>query len=90
MIQNIIVGLLRRRRIVAGVTQQQVADKVGVHLIHLQRIERGAQAMTLSEYYRVLNALGLSESDILCDLFDQQCILTFRDETPNNLAYRTW
>lgn len=89
MIQNIIVGLLRRRRIVAGATQQQIADKIGIRLIHLQRIERGAEAMTLSEYYRVLNALRLSESDILCDLFDQQCISTLKSATPNSRVYRT-
>ncbi|WP_428791079.1 helix-turn-helix domain-containing protein [Vibrio profundum] len=69
MVTNTIVNLLKERRIATGFTQQQVADKIGIRLTLFQDIEQGERAMTLTEYYKTLRVLQLSESTIIGYLF---------------------
>lgn len=69
MVRNTIVNLLKERRVATGFTQRQIADNIGVQLTHFQDIEQGSRAMTLTEYYKTLKVLQLSESTIIGYLF---------------------
>lgn len=55
-------GLLRERRIVLGLTQQQVADKAGIKLPQYQKFEGGQRNLRTASFQiacRVLEALEL-------------------------------
>ena len=55
-------GLLRERRVVLGLTQQQVADKAGIKLPQYQKFEGGQRNLRTASFQiacRVLEALDL-------------------------------
>ena len=55
-------GLLRERRVVNGLTQQQVADRAGIKLQHYQKFESGERNLRTASFgvaCRVLEALDL-------------------------------
>ncbi len=51
-------GLVGDLRTAAGLTQQQLADKIGVKRSYLSRIENGDADVQLSTYSRILDGLG--------------------------------
>lgn len=62
------VGLrLRRLRERAGLTQEAAAERTGLHVKHLQRIERGAANATLMTLVACAVAYGLSVASVLAD-----------------------
>lgn len=62
---------IRKARLAAKVTQEQLAEKVGVGTTHISHIETGNSIPSLKLFVDVLNALGLSADAILCDQLDQ-------------------
>ena len=55
---------LRSRRLLAGLTQVQLAAKVGVHPITMVRYETGAMAARPDKVARLAKALGCTDADI--------------------------
>lgn len=52
---------LRKR---LGVSQEELADRAGVHWTYLARTERGAQNPTLENLHAIAQALGVSLADL--------------------------
>jgi len=55
-------SILRRARVKLGLTQQQVADKAGIHMQQYQKFEAGTRNLSSSTFHiacRVLEALEL-------------------------------
>jgi transcriptional regulator with XRE-family HTH domain len=50
---------LRRRRRLMGMTQQQLADMVGIRFQQIQKYECGANRMTASRLFELSNALSI-------------------------------
>ena len=51
--------VLRNRRKEKKLTQQQLADAVGVKRSYISRIEKGETDMQMSSFLRIANALGI-------------------------------
>ena len=59
-------GVLREKRIMAGLTQKQVADRAGITLQQYQKFESGERNIMNSSFQiacRVIEALGMNISE---------------------------
>jgi transcriptional regulator with XRE-family HTH domain len=56
---------LRRARKQAGLTQEEVAGRSGVHATEVSRIERGKRDPRVSTVERLAEAVEVSPSDLL-------------------------
>ncbi|MCG9785370.1 helix-turn-helix transcriptional regulator [Vibrio brasiliensis] len=59
-----IVAVLRRFRELAGFTQEQMAEKTGMSVSTLQRIETGMAEMKLSQLEQYMKVLGVTLIDV--------------------------
>ena len=58
--------ILKEKRVVLGMTQQQVADKAGIRLQQYQKFESGERNIKTASFQlacRVIDALGMNVSD---------------------------
>lgn len=60
---------LQAGRVAAGVTQQQLADDVGLTRVSIVNIERGLQRMPLHTLYALVAALEMRLEDVLPPLY---------------------
>lgn len=58
---------LRQKRRQVDMTQQELADLVGVTRIYIGMIERGETSITLEKVYKLANALNCRLFDLLPD-----------------------
>src|SRR5579864_2734398 len=58
---------LRARRIKAGLTQEALAEAVGLHPVHLGRLERGTSGPSLEAVWALAEALGCRPRDLVAD-----------------------
>ena len=56
---------LREARSMVKLTQEQLAEKVGIGTTYISDIERGAKFPSLSLFIRIVDALGVSSDFIL-------------------------
>lgn len=56
---------LRKARQAKGLTQAEVAKKAGVSENHYAQIERGEKNPTLSTFVSIIDAIGVSSTEIL-------------------------
>ena len=61
----IIKNNIRALRKKAGLTQEQLAEKIGISQVHLGRLENNARSMDLEQVENIANALGVQPLDIL-------------------------
>ena len=60
-----IAANIRKARQASGLTQAEVAKKAEVSENHYAQIERGEKNPTLSTFIRIIDAIGVSSTDIL-------------------------
>lgn len=58
---------VRKARLAARVTQEQLAERVGVGTTHISHIETGNSVPSLKLLVDILNVLELSADAVLCD-----------------------
>jgi len=58
------LAALRKQK---GLTQQQLAEKIGVHVVQLRRYEAGSSQPTLDVIRAMALALGISADELLFD-----------------------
>ncbi|HSX06837.1 MAG TPA: helix-turn-helix transcriptional regulator [Candidatus Saccharimonadia bacterium] len=56
---------LRKARLAQGLTQAQVAKKADISENHYAQVERGEKNPTVSTFQSIINAIGVSSSEIL-------------------------
>ena len=56
---------LRRHRLAAGLSQEAVAERMGVDRAHVSSMERGQQNVTLLTLWHTSQALGVKPADLL-------------------------
>lgn len=57
--------IIARRRIGAGLTQDELAEKSGVHRTYLSDIERGTRNITLLTLNKLASSLNLSSAQLV-------------------------
>lgn len=60
----------------AGLTQEELAEKVGLNSNYISRIERGDSFPRLETFVGLLNALEVSADAILCDVVFTSSVYT--------------
>jgi transcriptional regulator with XRE-family HTH domain len=58
-------GLVRSRRERAGLSQEQLAFRVGLHRTYVGSVERGERNITLANIYRLATALGCRVTELM-------------------------
>lgn len=56
---------IKKARIKAGFTQQQVADKAGMHVNYYARIERGEENPSYDTLEKIMKALGIKSKEVM-------------------------
>ncbi len=60
-------------RITVGVTQEYLAEKLGISSVHMSNIERGTTKVGLSVIVGISKALGVSLDVLLCNEVGMPC-----------------
>lgn len=68
--QKYFLKLLRRSRIMAGLSQQDLADRLFVSQSAVSKIENGDRKVDVLELIEISKAIGCDPVEILKDLFD--------------------
>ncbi|HCE2656937.1 helix-turn-helix domain-containing protein [Vibrio sp. Isolate23] len=63
-----LIDALKARREAAGLSQEETANMIGVHLKTYQRIERGETAMKMSHYRILVEKLKTTDLDLSLDM----------------------
>ena len=58
-------AVLREKRQEAGISQEQLADRAGLHRTYVSLIERGKRTASIEVVRRVASALGLTMVDLI-------------------------
>jgi len=56
---------LKESRLISGITQEQLAEKVGVNTSYISDIERGAKFPSMSLFIKIVDVIGASADYIL-------------------------
>jgi transcriptional regulator with XRE-family HTH domain len=64
-IRKVFGANVRRYRLAAGLSQEAVAERMGVDRAHVSSIERGNQNATLLTILQTSQALGVAPADLL-------------------------
>lgn len=59
---------IRERRKKAGISQEQLAEMIGVSVTAMSGMERGINFPTMENFIKIANAIGASADDLLCDV----------------------
>jgi transcriptional regulator with XRE-family HTH domain len=66
-LRMVLGGLVRRRRVELGYTQEGFAHAFGIDRSYLADIERGARNPGIDNVEKLLRALGIKPTDLRCD-----------------------
>lgn len=66
--QAILGSTIARLRREAGLSQEAVADRAGIHAVMVSRVERGATDPRVSTLLRIADGLGLPPAAMFEDL----------------------
>jgi transcriptional regulator with XRE-family HTH domain len=56
---------LRKARLRAGLTQQALADRAGLHYTYISQLEHDKYSPTLDAFFRLCDALGVSPARLI-------------------------
>jgi transcriptional regulator with XRE-family HTH domain len=56
---------LRKARTRAGLTQQELADRAGLHYTYVNQLEHDRYSPTLTSLFRLCDALGVSPARLI-------------------------
>ena len=66
--QERMIALLRQAREEAGLTQDQLAERMGAYKTFVSKYERGERRLDVVEFLAITEALGIDPAAILADL----------------------
>ncbi len=76
---------IRAARIKRGLTQEQIANKIGVTAQHISNIETGNSRVSLSALIGIAEILEVSADDLLCDTV-LRTVTVFQQEAQDILS----
>jgi transcriptional regulator with XRE-family HTH domain len=56
---------IRKARLKAGLSQESLADKSGLHRTYISLLERNKKSPTLETLFRICHALGVSAAGLI-------------------------
>ena len=56
---------LHQRRVAAGLTQEQLAERAEIDRTYVSKLERGIQSPTVDMLIRICHAMGTKASDVI-------------------------
>lgn len=59
---------LRRLRTASGLSQEELADRAGLHRTYISSIERGQRNISLENIFIIANALGAEPGELLAPI----------------------
>lgn len=68
-IRRVLGKNVRRFRVQAGLSQEAVAERMGVDRAHVSSMERGQQNVTLLTLWHLSQALGVKPVDLMNEAF---------------------
>jgi transcriptional regulator with XRE-family HTH domain len=57
--------VIRASRIAKGYSQEQLAERAGLHRTYVGMVERGERNITIVNYIRVARSLGMSVTELI-------------------------
>ena len=57
--------VIARLRLAAGVSQEELAERAGVHRTYVSQLERGIKSPTLNILFKISEALGIEASHLI-------------------------
>lgn len=79
MTMELIGQRLRAYRREAGLTQESLAEKAGLHPTYIGQIERGEKNLTVGTLEKLLNAMSVCFSDFFAFMAPQEHAVTYAD-----------
>lgn len=76
---------LRVLRVERGMSQEDLADRAGLHRTYIGGIERGERNVSLLNMVSIATALGVTVSDLVSEVFASR---TEKDGTPSSRKQR--
>ena len=62
---------IRERRLQLGITQEKLAELIGIGIPHMSGIENGKTTFSFKKSVRIVNVLGMSMDELLCGSLQQ-------------------
>ena len=86
---------IRERRKLLGITQEELAERIGKSPMHLRNLENARRQSMLHVYVDIANALGCTLNDLLSGCFsrdkeimsDVQCLIVTASDKELELIY---
>ncbi len=69
-IEQIVGQRIQKIRRAKGLTQQQLAEMVGISTNYLSDVERGKSSARIDKLVAIINALGCSADDVFADVIN--------------------
>lgn len=63
--QRIFATNVRRLRVAAGLSQEALADRAGLHRTYISSIERAERNVSLQNIFGIAEALGVNPGDLI-------------------------
>jgi transcriptional regulator with XRE-family HTH domain len=63
--QRIFASNVKRLRFAAGLSQEALADRAGLHRTYVSSIERGERNVSLENIFKLAEALGVDPGELL-------------------------
>ena len=60
--------VLAKHRAIAKISQEDLADRAGIHRTYVSQIERGLKSPTLSVLFAISKSLNISASSLIAEL----------------------
>lgn len=76
---------IRHRRWLVGMTQQQLAEKVGIKFQQIQKYETGMNRVSASRLWDIASALSIAVSFFFEGLDEEEASAAFESDVPNDI-----
>ena len=79
LFRQAVAGVIRSRRALAGLTQAQLAERIGGSEIGVRTWERAASSPSLETFLHLADALGVDARELLGEIQSRMALLQDRD-----------
>lgn len=77
---------IRKARDAAGLTQEQIAEKLGISQLHFGRLERGERPASLEQLANIARVLRVSTAALLRGCIIEETLLVNADQDAQTLS----
>jgi len=63
---------IRRLRLATGLSQEELADRAGLHRTYISSVERGERNVSVDNIFLLARALGVEAADLVTESIDPE------------------